>query len=175
MAQNPDTKHGKEFENDLHEEFRNQYMRRPVRWTRIMDSGGAGNLIRKAAGDFSLMVDSKEKDSCRPFFFQIECKATVQDLKFESRYRDFIKSEQNASMVMSMRAGAQGIYLFRYVNLGYFEVWDAELVARFYPFKRTRIEGKPAMTVSDCNIPAFAESICTDPCPLLEELRRTRA
>ena len=171
----PDTSHGHVFEQELHEAFKHMYMRFPVRWGRVMDTAGAGNIIGKAEADFRLMVASNM--SGNPFMFHIEAKATIRpEICFEKNYREFVKPHQNAAMVMSVRAGATGIYLFKRVYAEEFEVWNSSLIGDVYPHKRTAVCGVPAgkFRTDKDSLARFAEYVCTNPADFLLSIRSTR-
>lgn len=172
MAAKPDTLHGKIFEKALNDAFSQLYKTLPVRWGRVLDSAAAGNLVKKADADFKLMVPSEHE--CCPFMFHIEAKATVSDKPFQTNFRALVKGHQNAAMVMSMRAGCQGVYFVQKTNERVFEIWDAKLVSRFYGVKRVAIDGIPAYTVAMANLDTFALQLCKDPRFLLDRLRSTR-
>lgn len=175
MKAKPDTSHGHEFEQELHGAFKDAYKRFPVRWGRVMDTAGAGNIIGKAEADFRLMICSAMAGM--PLMFHIEAKATIRpEVCFERNYRDFVKPHQNAAMIMSVRAGATGLYFFKRVYAHEFEVWNSSLIGDVYPTKRTAIKGAPAMkwSTDEASLALFAEYVCRNPADFLASIRSTR-
>ncbi len=168
----PDTIHGKIFESEIKGTMTGIENRLPIRFSKVVDSAIAGNIISKADSDFRLQVAGQLPG--QPYVFHIEAKATVTDKLFESNFRAFVKGSQNASMVLNARAGASCCYFFKRVNEGCFEVWDAVLVSRSYPHLRSKVEGHAAFTIAMPNLGAFMLKVCENPAYLADALLRTR-
>jgi hypothetical protein len=158
VAKSPDIIHGQIFQSDLHAAFKDLDKRFPVRWGRVIDSAGAGNLIKKADADFKFQLRAPEVG--RPFYLTIEAKATVMDKKFNTYFRSLVKPHQNGAMIMQMRAGAQGCYIVRFVNRKEIELWDAWLIGAYYPLLRKPIVGEPALIIKDDELQSFAVRCC---------------
>ena len=167
-----DITHGKQFERELSQAFNGLDRKYPVKFTRILDTAGAGNIVRAADTDFKLMVSSGQPG--RPFVFHFECKATVRDIDFTGAFRSFVKPHQNAAMAMAERAGACGAYLFKHVNKNLIEVWNAHSVSLIYGLKRQRLGCGPAIVFPLEKLCQFAEQACNTPISLVEKIRATR-
>lgn len=172
MANKPDVTHGKIFEQHIKKAMQGMENRFPIRFSKTVDSFTAGNLIQAVDSDFKLQIKGPLQGT--PYVIYIEAKATVTDKDFSRNYRDFVKSGQNAAMVMNVRAGAIGCYFFHKVNEGVFEVWDSTLVSKVFPHLRTAIDGHAAFTIALSNLPQFMLGICTNPSHFLQGLRSTQ-
>lgn len=155
--------HGKKFEKLVHEAFKNLPAKHPILWERVIDSHGAGNLIRKADCDFKLIVPGVTPG--QPFVFFIECKASVKYNSFTDggALRQLIKPDQVAKMRLAMRAGVTGLFLFHAVMTDTVEVWDAHEVCKAWALKRTKFEGVPLKSLHLKEVPAFARKLVTNP------------
>lgn len=140
-ARAPDLKHGKEFEKEVHEQFRKLYLKYPCTWERVVDSHDAGNIVRQADCDFKLTVKSPRDGA--PWVFNIECKASVKYLSLADggACRKLIKSDQIALMRIARRAGVGGVYMFKSTVTGIVEVWEADQVIDAWKDKGKRNRG----------------------------------
>lgn len=153
----PDTAHGKEFEKEVHDAFRNLYNLLPILWERVIDTHDAGNVVRKADSDFKLTINSGLPG--RPYLFFIECKASVvyDRLTDNGARRSLIGADQIAKMRLAMRAGVQGIFLFKSLNRSMIEVWDAAPVIEAWSKKRFKWVAEPAGEVALADLDTWAE------------------
>lgn len=167
--------HGKKFERELSDAARDMKIvtRWPVLWERVMDSAGAGRVIRKADADFKLTV--KSADHGRPYLFNIECKASTETETFAKGFRSLIKSDQSAKMRIAHRAGVIGIYLFKDAIHNMIEVWYSKVIDEAYPLKRQPLLKEPAWRVSLSNLPFVLREMCTEPDKFIDRLRRSEA
>ena len=154
-------KQGKLFENELSNVFRPLSLRKPIMWERIMDSGGAGNLVRAAKADFDLTIKSKFVGM--PYRFQIECKASSHVNTMAGDFRKRISAHQIAEMVKAHRVGVIGFFWFKAVKTGDTEIWSAHEVCAAYHVKGKGLKLPCAYTINEKNLGRFAESMVSDP------------
>lgn len=164
-------KHGKAFERFVHDNCKDLKKTLPVEWKRVVDSAAAGNLIGKADGDFEFTVNSGM--FAQPFRFRIECKASVEHETLATGFRSLIKDHQNAQMLLALRAGICGVYLFHSVQNDEIEVWFARPLAAAYHLKRQPFYGRPAYVISSTNFPHFIKLWATKPAEVLAELLKS--
>jgi hypothetical protein len=164
MINQNEIKQGKIFENELTSIFRPLSLRKPITWDRIMDSGGAGNIVGAVKGDFDLTIKSKFVGM--PYRFIIECKASSVVNTFAGDFRDRIRSNQIAKMRLAQRAGVIGIFWFKSVKTGDTEIWSAHEV--YDPYNATGrgrkgLKEPCAYTIHEKNLGRFAELLVADP------------
>ena len=164
MINHDEIKQGKIFENELTDIFRPLSLRKAISWERIMDSGGAGNLVEATKGDFDLTIRSKFVGM--PYRFIIECKASSVVNTFAGDFKSRIRSKQIAKMRIAQRSGVIGLYWFKSVKTGDTEIWSAHEV--YEPYNATGrgqkgLKQPCAYTINLKNIGRFAESLVADP------------
>lgn len=167
-------KHGKEFEKFVHEEaFHNLHLTYPIVWERVMDSAGAGNLVRAAESDFKLTARGTEIG--RPYVFPIECKASSLETTFSKCFKDLIDSNQVAKLRIAQRAGTYGVYFFYSTISKEIEVWSAKIVNAAYLLNQRKhpFHGQPAYVIGRANFPVWAVQVCAKPQNFLADLIRS--
>jgi hypothetical protein len=152
----PDVAHGKAFEKEVHDQFRELYTSLPILWERVIDTHDAGNIVKKADSDFKLTIRSKTHG--RPYLYFIECKASTvySKLTDNGARRSLIKPDQIAKLRMAQRAGVEGRFLFKSVNDQRIEWWDAERVIEAWGKKRFNWVAQPLDTFSCDDLPKWA-------------------
>lgn len=161
MINQEQIKQGKIFENELTKIFRPLSLRKPIMWERIIDSGGAGNLIKGAKADFDLTIKSKFVGM--PYRFQIECKASSVVNTMAGDFRDRISSHQIAEMRKAHRVGVIGFFWFKAVKTGDTEIWSAHDVCAAYHTKGKGLKLPCAYVINEKNLGRFAETLAEDP------------
>lgn len=139
----PDIKHGKEFEKEIHDAFRDLYKTLPILWERVVDTHDAGNVIRQADCDFKLTINSGIQG--KPNLIFVECKASnrFRSLADNGARRSLIKGEQIAKMRLALRAGTAGIFLFKDASNKRVQAWEASEVIEAWGKKRVAWDGRP--------------------------------
>lgn len=160
--------HGKQFERDVNDAFYSLKIQHPVEWKRTIDSAGAGNIIGKADGDFELTINSGIY-GC-PYRFRIECKASIKHASLGDGFRELIKSHQNAQMILAMRAGIVGVYMYHDVRLDLIEIWHAKSICDHWPKKRVKFVGRPATTIAAKSLPLVAREWAVNPKEMMRQL-----
>ena len=171
MPAAPDIRHGKEFERACNAAFSKLYMRFPIRWERVLDTGAAGNLVRKADSDYRILQRSDIEG--QPFMTYVECKASVQGKDFRNIFRSLVKGEQNASLQMARRAGAQACVFYKDIQYGVIEVWRGRDINEQYPIARKPMLADPAFRFSADMLFDFAELVAQNPWAFHSALRDT--
>lgn len=168
----PDIKHGKAFEKRVDAQFRNLYKDHPVKWERPPDSAEAGDVIRKADSDYRYFVPSLTDGA--PYSFLVECKATVRNISFRTRHREFLSRSQNSAMAAMRRCGGNGFVLFQDLHQGIIEVWGARGVNAAFEQLRTPIDSPANMAFPDTeeNILALAMFILKYPATFSHQINR---
>lgn len=160
MAAAPDIKHGKEFEKRVSPFFENLYKEYPCRWERVLDSGAAGNFVRKAESDFKFIRRSRETGA--PYTFLVECKASLDSTRpFHSNFRRFVSSGQNSAMAGMRRGGGTALILFRNMYQDILEIWPGRLINEAYPIKRITMDIAKRWTLpdTDTSLASLAQSL----------------
>lgn len=170
MAAAPDIQHGKEFEKSVNEAFKNLYMQYPFRWERTVDSGAAGNLIRRADSDYRMLWKSPQPG--QPYLLYVECKASNQGKPFENVFRSLVKGTQNASLQMARRAGAEACVLFHNMAACAIEVWRGVDINEQYFIARKPIPVGPAYKFPEVMLPEFAVWAASHPAEFMAGLHR---
>lgn len=148
MASAPDLKHGKKFEKDVDDLFRDVYTRLPMTWERVVDSHTAGNLIRKADADFKLVMQSDNKG--QPWLHHVECKCSVNfnSLADGGALKSLVKATQIAKMRISERAGVFVWYWFKSEKTGLIELWTGDQVHPHFSDNKTFKQMKAKVTTN---------------------------
>lgn len=156
-----DLSHGKELERDLSDVMNPLANRHAIHWERVVDSPGAGNLIRAADCDFKLIVCNEHIGI--PYVFWIECKASVVSDTFSENFRSLVKKDQLPLMRKGERAGVCCFYMYRSVRNQRIEIWSMQDIYAWYYQKRTKMLSEPKFVFPNRRLAEFGESLCLKP------------
>lgn len=159
--QAPHTIHGKRFEQRFNAAFSALYQTYPIRWERVLDSAGAGNMIRSADSDFNLTINSGLVG--RPWRFAFEAKASIRHNSLSENVKGLIKPGQNARLRILERAGVIGCFVFHSVENGDIEFWGTSSIQAHFEKRRAHFTGAPAYVVKVKNLDEMALRIVRDP------------
>lgn len=156
---------GKVFEAKVSQAFRNLQDHLPVQFKRILDSREAGNLVRATEADFEFKVRSVYPGA--PYHFMIECKSSDKYSEFQKCFRQLVKANQRALMMIGERAGGKGIYLFFSSLTQEVEVWSGSVINEAWPDKRKPLNKQPMLRIVLAALPQMAELMATKPTEFL--------